>query len=201
MRMMPNMVVTAPANAIEVKLALEFALSSDRPVAIRYPKDLIPSGQYDLSGCEQEFELGKSVVVRRSQDSAITIVSYGSLLTEALAAAERLTEEGIPVDVMNARFAAPVDESIIDWLEQGKSVIAVEDHGISCGFGSAVCELAAGRKTTVSGAIAVLGAPRELIKHDTRSRQLAEARVDAEMIVQTARELVTRRLIGSADRT
>jgi 1-deoxy-D-xylulose-5-phosphate synthase len=201
LRMMPNMVVTAPANAIEVKLALEFALSSDRPVAIRYPKDLVPSGQYDLSGCEQEFELGKSVAIRRSSGSTITIASYGSMLSEAVAAAGKLEQEGIVVDVINARFAAPIDEELVRFVEQGKSIITVEDHGVSCGFGSAVCELAAARKPAAAGAIVVLAAPRRFIRHDARSKQLVEAGVDAEMIVWTARELVTRRLIGSTDRT
>jgi 1-deoxy-D-xylulose-5-phosphate synthase len=201
LRMMPNLVLAAPANAVEVKLALDFALSSDRPVAIRYPKDLIPPGQLDLSACEEPFELGTSIVVRRRQDSATAIVSYGSVLSEALAAARKLEDEGIAVDVINARFAAPIDEGIIHLLEQGKRVITVEDHGLSCGFGSAVCELAAGQKTPVSGAVVALGAPRRFIKHDARGRQLVEAGVDAEKIVQTVRELVSKRLIGSPGRT
>ena len=85
------------------------------------------------------------MVVRKTRDSAIAIVSYGSVLTEALRAANVLAKEGIAVDVINARFAAPVDERIIALLETGKSIITVEDHHSACGFGSAVLELVAAK--------------------------------------------------------
>jgi len=59
LRMMPNMVLTAPANDAEMKLALEFALSEDKPVVIRYPKDFVPPDEFVRAACAKPFELGR----------------------------------------------------------------------------------------------------------------------------------------------
>ncbi|MHC4488893.1 MAG: 1-deoxy-D-xylulose-5-phosphate synthase [Planctomycetota bacterium] len=191
LRMMPNMVLTAPANDIEVKLALEFALGEDKPVVIRYPKDLVPPRKFVKAACAKPFKLGKSVVVKKAKDSAIAVVSYGSVLTEALTAAALLAKEGIAVDVINGRFAAPVDKKIVLLANKGKGIITVEDHTIAGGFGSAVLELAATTLGTVfTKPIAVLGAPRRFIGHNSRDAQLMEAGVNADKIVETAKELL-----------
>jgi len=191
LRMMPNMVVAAPADGQEMKLALEFALGADKPVALRYPKDLIPPEQPERSACAEPFELGKSVVVREAVDSALTIVAYGAVLTEAIKAAEILQSEGIGVDVINARFAAPVDEKIISLLEKGKAIMTVEDHRLTCGFGSAVLEAAAvNLPGHVVKKIAVIGMPGRFIKHDSRGAQLMQAGINADEIAQKAKNML-----------
>jgi 1-deoxy-D-xylulose-5-phosphate synthase len=186
LRMMPNMVLVAPADEQEVKLALEFALSQDKPVCIRYPKDAVPADDYDRSACGEEFRLGKSVIVRKAQDAAISIVTYGPVLTQALEAYEKLADDGIEAEVINARFAAPIDVSIFDG---DKPIITVEDHGLSCGFGSALLE-----ETAVSGRagklIVPIGCPRQIIRHDKRGQQLIAAGINAEKIVLTAKEIL-----------
>jgi len=199
MRMMPNMVLTAPANDVEMKLALEFALSENGPVVIRYPKDVVPPRKFVRAACSKPFRLGKSVVVKKAKDSRIAIVCYGSVLTEALKAADLLANEDIAVDVINARFAAPVDKNIISLLDEGKGIITIEDHLMACGFGSALLELAAETdnqtartrdKQESHNAIRLLGAPRTLIGHDSRGAQLMEAGVNADKIAQTAKEML-----------
>ena len=198
LRMMPNMVLTAPADETEMKLALEFALSEGKPVVIRYPKDFVPTEEFVKAACAKPFKLGKSVVVKKSKESSIAIVSYGSILAEALGAAEMLDGDGISVDVINARFAAPIDEKIIQLLGKGKGIITVEDHTAACGFGSAVLELAAaktggGKRAADSkklNAIRVLGAPRQFIKHDTRPVQLMQVGINADKIAQTAKDML-----------
>lgn len=184
-RMMPNMVVTAPANDTETKLALKFALSAERPVVIRYPKDSVPGEEFCRAACGKPFELGKSVIVKKSKGASLAIVSYGALLSEALKAAAILAQQKIPVDVINARFAAPVDEKFGTLLKRGKKIITVEDHAVACGFGSAVLELAATNGYSANG-LRVLGAPRKFIGHNSREAQLAEAGIDAESIAETA---------------
>ena len=201
LRMMPNMVLTAPADEVETKLALEFALSEGKPVVIRYPKDFVPKQKSFGAACAKPFTLGKSVVVKKEKESAIAIVSYGSVLAEALRAAELLAKDGIAVDVINARFAAPIDEKIIQLLRKGKGIITVEDHTTACGFGSAVLELAAAKiaDNKKPTAIRVLGAPRHFIKHDTRPVQLMQAGINADKIAQTAKEMMqTESLLSKA---
>ena len=189
LRMMPNMVLTAPANDVEMKLALEFALSENKPVVIRYPKDAVPGQEFVRAACTKPFQLGRSVTVKKARGSAAAIVSYGCILTEALKAAERLAEERIAVDVINGRFAAPVDGKIISMAKRGKAIVMVEDHGVACGFGSAVLESIAVEGCSAK-AIRVLGAPRRFIGHNLRDAQLAEAGVDANKIAETVREML-----------
>lgn len=209
LRMLPNMILTAPVDAVEMRQVLEFALGQTQPVVVRYPKDFVPAedpsdaageqvlnGGLSRSGVRTPFELGKSVLVRRGYKSSLAIVCYGTVLAEGLAAAETLRSEKIAVDVINARFAAPIDEKIIHLLARGKKVITVEDHYLSCGFGSAVLEQAATSGHDL-GRIRVLGAPRCFIGHDLRAAQLMEAGINADEIAQTAREMLADRYVRS----
>jgi len=197
MRMMPNMALVAPADAAEMKAALEFAFGQDRPVCVRYPKDYISSPQIAGANCEP-FALGKSIVVRSNADSRAVLVSYGSVLNQAVAAAKLLADEGIEVDVINARFAAPVDGKIVELLESGKPVITIEDHGSACGFGSAVME-AAGQRTggfkpkNNGSSVRVLGASRRFFRHDSRARQLMELGINADKIAEAVRQMLNQR--------
>ncbi len=191
-RMMPNMILVAPADAVEMKRALQFALEQTQPVVVRYPKDSVPPKELVRAASDKPFVLGKSILVKRGRKSVLTIASYGTVLAEALKAAQTLSDEGIAVDVVNARFAAPVDEKILAGLAKGKGLITVEDHHIACGFGSAVLELAATAGLD-TGKIRVLGAPRRFIRHNSRSAQLMEASVIADDIVRTAKEMLAKR--------
>jgi len=191
LRVLPNMILTAPADAMEMRQALQFALSQAQPVVIRYPKDHVPPEEFVRAASHLPFELGKSVLVKRGYRSSLAVVCYGSVLTEALKAAEMLNSEKIGVDVINARFAAPLDEKLVNLLSRGKGLITVEDHYLSCGFGSAVLELAAMRGVD-AGRIRTLGAPRRFIGQDTRNAQLMEAGINADEIVKTVKEMLNR---------
>lgn len=192
MRMMPNMILVAPADAVEMKHALEFALSHSQPVVIRYPKDAVPSDEFVRAASDKPYELGKSILVKRGRKSVMTIASYGTLLPEALKAAQALSDDGIAVDVVNARFATPVDEKLLAGLSKGKGLITVEDHHSACGFGSAVLELAAERGLA-AGRIRVLATPHCFVGHDSRAAQLMQVGVTADDIVKTAKDMLNDR--------
>ena len=129
------------------------------------------------------------MTIKRSKNSRLAIVSYGNILTEALKAAEILAQEKLPVDVINGRFAAPVDKKIISLLKKGKGIITVEDHSVACGFGSAVLEMAVANKCPLN-AVRLLGAPRTFIGHNSRDAQLLQIGINADTIVRTAKEMV-----------
>lgn len=188
LRMMPNMVLAAPADDLEMKLALDFALSQERAMCIRYPKDFVPDDDFDRSACAKPFESGKAVVVRAGNDSVAAIVAYGVALTAALEAARILSADRIETDVINARFAAPVDGEIVTSLTGDKPIITVEDHRLACGFGSALLETAVAlnrpHKTIIT-----LASPTALIKHDSRNNQLMQVGINADNIVRIAKSI------------
>jgi 1-deoxy-D-xylulose-5-phosphate synthase len=191
LRMLPNMVLISPACEWEVKAALEFALSRDNPAAIRYPRDVVPDGGLDETLSQHAFELGKSVTVREGSGD-IVVAALGSVLSEALKAAEELSVEGIDVTVINARFVKPIDADIVSLLYEGKSIVTVEDHSVSCGFGSAVLEAATARiarKGRYKGRVVTLGGPDRLIKAGSRKIQLDEVGVSARGIIEAVKIL------------
>jgi len=191
LRMMPNMVLVAPADDIETELALDFALNQNLPVCIRYPRDIAPTQDKDRAACAGPFEMGKSVTLKQSDDADIAVVAYGAVLTEALKAYYLLIAEGIEIDIINARFAAPVDERILSLPDNEKSIITVEDHRLACGFGSAVLEAAAAYSGALPARIINLAAPAQFIKHNCRPAQLAEIGVSSDRIVQTAKKMLS----------
>jgi len=141
---------------------------------------------------DKPFELGQSILVKRGRRPALTVACYGTLLPEALRAAQTLHGEGIAIDVVNARFAAPVDDKILTGLTKGKGLITVEDHHVACGFGSAVLERAS-ELGLDAGCIRVLAAPRRFIGHDSRRSQLMQVGVTADDIVNAAKEMLNDR--------
>jgi 1-deoxy-D-xylulose-5-phosphate synthase len=193
LRMMPNVLLVGPSDGGELEAALEFALDAGRPVVIRYPKDIVPEDDFERAACAAPFEAGKSVTVRPGEDGGAVIVAYGVVLTEALAAAERLGEEGVETTVINARFAAPIDEKIIRLLEEGKGLVTVEDHRLACGFGSAVLEAAAEAfEGQIPSPIRVLGVPKSFVRHDLRAKQFIEAGITADKIMEVVKEMLAR---------
>lgn len=185
LRGFPNLIVAAPADELELRAALRFALSQDQPMAIRYPRDKVADAP--VSGCTP-FELGRSRKVRSGSD--VTLLAYGVMTYNALEAAEALALEGIEATVINARFAKPMDKRMVrEALSGGKPVVTLEDHAAIGGFGSAVLEAATQMRLNTSR-IACLGLPDRLIEHGSRQGQLAEAGLDSASIVRTVHALV-----------
>jgi 1-deoxy-D-xylulose-5-phosphate synthase len=168
---------------------MEFALASKGPVVIRYPKEFVPEDTLIKAATKEPFQLGKSVKISGSGNSKLAIISYGSILTEAIKAADLLNKENINVDVINARFAAPLDEKFVWYLQQGKAIITIEDHSIACGFGSAVLEMAVARNCRVNN-IRLFGVPAKFFTHDSRYKQICSAGFNAENIAKAAREML-----------
>jgi 1-deoxy-D-xylulose-5-phosphate synthase len=187
LRMMPNMVLAAPANGIELKGALKFAVESNVPAAIRYPKDYV-----DDSRCpevfSQPFEMGRSIILRQGKKK-LALAAYGSMAIEALKAAEALTSDNIDIAVINARFAKPIDEKIISLIANGFSIITVEDHAVAGGFGSAVLEAAAKAGLDTAN-ITVLGVNDEFVQADTRTGQFEKCGISAQKIAEAVKKII-----------
>jgi 1-deoxy-D-xylulose-5-phosphate synthase len=195
LRGFPGMVLMAPADEAELGQTLDLAFALEQPCAIRYPRDNVPTPGY---GQGPAFEVGVSRRMRPGSDA--TILAYGSTVSAALDAAELLAVDGIDTQVINARFAKPVDSRMLnEVLKLGHPVITVEDHTLYGGFGSAVLESAAAGEagsTRCAGALPThhvhrLGMPMErFIAQGSRVGQLAEVGIDAAGIAARLSELL-----------
>jgi len=180
MRIFPNMVVTSPGDEHDIAPLLEFALTYDGPVSLRYPKANVES--VDRPECP--IELGKAEVYRFGADG--NFVAFGPLFTSCVKAADKLREDGLDVGVINARFCKPIDrETMLRAVEESGFLITVEENTVVGGFGSAVleCVNAAGLPTD---RIKCLGIPDRFIEHGERDELLADLGLDVEGLVATA---------------
>ena len=136
MRTIPGMVVISPADDVEAKAAVEFAINHYGPVYMRFGRMAVPV----VNGEDYKFEMGKGVNLRDGKD--VTLVANGFMVHLALEAAEKLAEEGISARVVNIHTIKPIDKDIIvDAAEKTGAIVTAEEHNIIGGLGSAVAEV------------------------------------------------------------
>jgi 1-deoxy-D-xylulose-5-phosphate synthase len=195
MRVFPNIVMMAPADATEVEPMLEFALQHSSPTSIRYPK----TSALNFDRPKQPIELGKAEVIRQGRDG--TILAVGAMVQQALSAADQLAAEGIEIQVVNARFIKPLDLNLLaNVFKTSKFVVSLEEGALAGGYGSAVLEAACehGWDTRI---FRTIGIPDRFIEHGDRNELLASVGLDAPSIASTCRKLLDRfhELAGIAD--
>jgi len=123
MRVLPEMTVLSPCDAIQTKLATIASVEQvDGPAYIRYGREAMP----DFSLPDQEFIVGKAQVLNEGAD--VSIIATGHLVYESLLAAEQLREKGVSVRVINMHTIKPLDEDCIVRA-------ALETGAIVCGSG------------------------------------------------------------------
>jgi len=195
LRPLPGIVLMAPSDEAELNRSLRLALAVETATAIRYPRDNVPACNFEdmideslRAAAKEEWVVGRSRVLREGADA--TIVSYGALTQNAMAAAEQLAAEGMSVGVVDARFCKPIDgEMLSRVLRPGHAVLTLEDHSLQNGFGTAALEYAAAHDLPTAD-LTRLGMPDRLIGHATRSQQLAEVGLDVAGIIASVRDAV-----------
>jgi 1-deoxy-D-xylulose-5-phosphate synthase len=156
LKSIPNMVIMAPKDGPELEAMLEFAIHLNKPVALRYPRAIVPAS---VAGCAP-VSLGKAEVIR--QGDAFVILALGSMVEPSLAAAEILSKEGIFGTVINARFVRPLDINCIkENARKTKFVFTVEEAIADSGLGSAVA-------LELDQKVIRLGLPCDFITHAKR---------------------------------
>jgi transketolase len=142
-----------------------------------------------IYGPDEEFPIGGSRVVRRSDHDDVTIVGAGVTLHEAIAAAETLASDGVSARVIDLYSIKPIDAATLHQAaaDTGR-VITVEDHFAEGGLGDAVLEALAGLGSGHPRVVKL--AVRHMAGSATPDEQLADAGIDAASIVEAARELV-----------
>ena len=188
MRSFPKMALMAAIDEPTLRGALEFMRRrDDGPSAVRYPRDNVPEPR---QAEPPPFELGRANLLAEGEDLAI--LAYGFPVHHALAARERLKEQGRSVAVYDARFAKPVDiELIQELIAADVPILTVEDHHVMGGFGACVVEACVDRRLPTDS-IDRLGLPDEWIHQGSRGEQLAQAGIDADGIARTALEILER---------
>ncbi len=165
MRILPNMTVVVPCDAIEAYKATIRAAELPGPVYIRLGRNPAPI----MTGENDPFRIGKAILCEDGKD--LTIIACGHSLYEAKSAGKILKKEGISARIINLHTPKPLDKDLIlKAAIQTGAFVTVEEHTIFGGMGSAVCEFVSQKHPVpvkmigINDTFGESGSPLELLK-------------------------------------
>lgn len=186
MRVLPRMVVIAPADSIEAHKATLAAAAYDGPVYIRLGREKTPVVTTDAS----PFVIGKAELFYSKDDAhekTVGIVVTGTLAHNALVAARQLNDQGIGVSVLHMPTVKPLDtEALSEFGVQHEHIVTLEEHQITGGLGSAVAEYFA---ETVPKRVTRMGVHDQFGQSGTPDELIEHYGMSAESVVATVTEL------------
>ena len=184
MRCIPNMVISSPLNAQELRDLMYTASVSDVPFVIRYPRGKA-DGLDNVEGFRR-VEIGKSQVI--SEGSDVALLSFGSVGNFASKAIARVEKSGVSVKHVDLRFAKPLDVDMLHSIGANfKSIVTVEDGTINGGVGSAIMDFMMTNGYNVR--VVKLGMPDEFVEHGTPNQLHQLCGYDEESIYKILKEI------------
>jgi 1-deoxy-D-xylulose-5-phosphate synthase len=207
-RAMPGVVMCAACDEATLRGGLEFMRQYEAgPSVMRYPRDQVPAEP--LQAEPPAFALGQANLVKRVHDGDeipieapraplgsdgpppdLAILAYGPMVYSAAEALATLNPRPADIALYDGRFAMPVDAALIKALvDAGTTILTIEDHALSGGFGTSVLE-ACNDHGLPTDRVHRLAMPRTWMPQDTRPNQLSEAGLDPAGIARTVRQLL-----------
>ncbi|MDB4882208.1 MAG: dxs [Gemmatimonadetes bacterium] len=182
----PNLTVTAPKDGAEMLGLLRAGLAHTAgPFSLRYPRDVVPAPVPSVAEIPAT-PYGTWEVLR--QGAEIAILAVGTMVGASLAAAERLSAEGLEVTVVNCRFLKPHDAvTLAAILANHRQLLVVEEGTVVNGFGAYMSAVVERHDSTVR--VQTHGVPDRIIYSASRAKQLATLGLDAAGIADRVRAL------------
>lgn len=175
LRCIPNMVVMAPSDENECRHMLTTAYHYPGPAAVRYPRGT--GTGCTINKALTSIPIGKSHCLR--QGKRVAILAFGSVVTSARQAAEKLN-----ATLIDMRFVKPLDTDCIDALVKSHELlVTVEENAIMGGAGSAVNEYLSSQGCYPH--FLQLGLPDVFLDHGNPDHQLRQCGLDANGILQS----------------
>jgi transketolase len=164
MRSLPNMTVIAPGDPNQIGKVIEASIDWEGPMYIRIGR----GGEPVIYKEDYKYEIGKSITIKDGKD--VTLIATGAILYYAIAAAEKLSKDGIQARVIDMHTIKPIDrEAIIKAAKETGIIVTGEDHNITGGLGTAVAEILAEegisckfKRVGIPNVFGVFGTPEEL---------------------------------------
>jgi transketolase len=135
MRVIPNMTVLVPADAVETRKMVEAMAEYKGPVYIRINRNELPV----YTSEDLQYRIGGIYTIKEGQD--VVIFANGVMVSKAMEAAELLQKEGISAEVVNVSTVKPLDaDTLVEKAKRFKAAVVAEEHNIMGGLCSAVAE-------------------------------------------------------------
>ena len=195
---LPNFVVMAAADEAELThMVHTCALHDSGPIAVRYPRG--NGTGVAMPQVQERLEIGKGRIVREGRQ--VALLSLGTRLEEAMKAAEALEARGLSATVADLRFAKPLDEALIRRLLTSHEVAVTIEEGAIGGLGAHVLTLASDLGLIDNGLkLRTLRLPDIFQDQDKPEKQYADARLDADAIVETVLTALRHNSVGAEAR-
>jgi 1-deoxy-D-xylulose-5-phosphate synthase len=183
LRHIPNLVLMAPRNELELKRAMLTAIEHEGPFAYRYPRG---NGEgMVLPPNVEPLVIGKGEILREGTD--VAILAIGTMVGQALLAADQLAELGISLLVADARFVKPLDQELIQNIARRVPLLlTAEENALQGGFGSAVLEVLA--DNCINLPVIRIGIPDYFVEQGTQAELRQRVGIDAAAMVSRIRD-------------
>ena len=187
LRLMPQMTIMAPKDENELRHMLATAVNFNGPIALRYPRG---SGLgVEITEPLHTLPIGKAEEIKTGSD--VCLWAIGSMVDEAVKAAEVLAEQGISAGVVNMRFVKPLDtELLVKTALQCKNIVTLEEGTVEGGAGSAILEELNDNGLVGKVKVLNLGIPDKYIPHGDRKLLLRDIGLDQDGIVKRIAEFL-----------
>lgn len=187
LRLMPQMTIMAPKDENELRHMLATAVNFNGPIALRYPRG---SGLgVEITEPLHPLPIGKAEEIKTGSD--VCLWAVGSMVDEAVKAAEALAEQGISAGVVNMRFVKPLDtELLVKTALQCKNIVTLEEGTVEGGAGSAVLEELNDNGLVGKVKVLNLGIPDKYIPHGDKKLLMRDIGLDHDSIVKRIAEFL-----------
>ncbi|MCF8262775.1 MAG: 1-deoxy-D-xylulose-5-phosphate synthase [Melioribacteraceae bacterium] len=180
LRYIPGMVIMTPKDEAELRNMLYTAIQyKGGPVALRYPRGNAMG--VEIKDGFTEIPIGKGEIIRKGED--VALLALGTMVDYSVNAAEILKDEGINAQVVNMRYAKPLDTEMLDTIASNfDKIITLEENSIVGGFGGGVLEYFS--EKNYKNDILRIGIKDEFIDHGTQAELHRLLEIDAEGIAK-----------------
>ena len=179
LRMIPGMVIMAPKDEAELRNMVYTAVEHcDGPVAVRYPRGSALG--VPLKDEFEKIEIGKSEKLTDGND--VALLALGVMVDYSLKAAAKLDEEGVKCEVINMRFAKPLDTDCLDDIaNRHAKIVTLEENNLPGGFGSVIIEYFTDKN--YKNDVLRIGLPDGFVDHGTQQELHRQLGIDPDGIV------------------
>ena len=190
---LPNFIVMAASDEAELVRMINTSVDiNNNPSALRYPRGNGVGA--DLPDIDEKIEIGKGRLILEGKK--VAIINFGARLNECLLANEILNKKGIGITLVDARFAKPLDESLIWEIATNHDALITIDAGSLGGFGSHVSQFLSEQNLLDNNLkFRSMILPDKFIDHNKPEIMYKEAGLDAEAIVSKVFDVINSKVI------
>lgn len=146
MRVLPNMTVLAPSDAVQTRRIVELMAMTKGPMYARIGRAnaSVLYKKEDLN----DFKIGKGLIVKDGSDASI--IACGTMVDQAIEAQETLLHDGVSARVVDMHTIKPLDERlVIKCARETNAILTLEEHSIIGGLGGAISEVLAESSSSI----------------------------------------------------